>query len=133
MPTKSEKDAITGKETTGHEWDGIRELDTPLPRWWVNVFYASILFAIVYSILFPSWPGLSGYFHGLLGYSTRASVEAKLAADAAQKAPMVDKVGKTALADIEKDPDLLNFAISGGRAVFSDNCAPCHGPGGSGS
>ncbi len=133
MPTKIEKDAITGKETTGHEWDGIKELDTPLPRWWLNVFYASILFAIVYSVLFPSWPGLSGYFHGLIGYSTRVTVEKRIADDVAQKAPMVGKIGQTTLADIEKDPDLLNFAISGGKAIFAENCAACHGPGGSGT
>jgi len=133
MPTKVEKDAISGTDTTGHEWDGIKELDTPLPKWWVQIFYATILFAVVYSILFPSWPGLSGYFHGLLGYSTRARVEQELAKEVADKAPMVDKIKGTALADIERNPDLLNFAIAGGRAVFSDNCAPCHGPGGGGS
>jgi cytochrome c oxidase cbb3-type subunit 3 len=133
MPTKGEKDAISGTQTTGHEWDGIKELDTPLPRWWVQVFYASILFAIVYAILFPSFPGLSGYFHGVLGYSTRERLESRMAAEAARKAPMMDKIAKTALGDIEKDPDLLNFAISGGKAVFADNCVPCHGPGGAGA
>lgn len=133
MPTKIEKDAISGTDTTGHEWDGIKELDTPLPRWWIQVFYATILFAIVYSILFPSWPGLSGYFHGLLGYSTRARIEQQLAEQVAARAPMVDKVKATALGDIEKDPNLLNFAVAGGKAVFADNCAPCHGPGGAGT
>ena len=133
MPTKVEKDAISGTDTTGHEWDGIKELDTPLPKWWVQVFYVTILFAVVYSILFPSWPGISGYFHGVLGYSTRARIEKDLAKEAADKAPMVDKIKATPLADIEKNPDLLNFAIAGGRAVFGDTCAPCHGPGGAGS
>jgi cytochrome c oxidase cbb3-type subunit 3 len=133
MPTKIEKDAISGTDTTGHEWDGIKELDTPLPRWWIQVFYACILFAIVYSVLFPSWPGISGYFHGLLGYSTRVGIEKELAEQTAARAPMVDKIKATALGDIEKNPDLLNFAVAGGKAVFSDNCAPCHGPGGSGS
>jgi len=133
MPTKIEKDAISGTDTTGHEWDGIKELDTPLPRWWLLVFYATILFAIVYSVLYPSWPGLTGYFHGLLGYSTRAGIEQKMADAAAARAPMLDKIKAASLADIEKNPDLLNFAISGGKAVFADNCAACHGPGGAGN
>lgn len=133
MPTKIEKDAITGTETTGHEWDGIKELDTPLPRWWLNVFYATIAFAVVYSLLFPSWPWVNGYFHGLLGYSTRVSIEKTMADAAAAKAPMIDKIKATSLQDIEKNPDLLNFAIGGGKAVFADNCAACHGPGGGGN
>jgi len=133
MPTKIEKDAISGTDTTGHEWDGIKELDTPLPKWWVQVFYASIAVAIVISILFPSWPGITGYFHGVLGYSSRANIERELAAEKAQKAPMVDKIKAAPLADIEKNPDLLNFAIGGGKSIFAENCAPCHGPGGGGS
>ena len=133
MPTKIEKDAISGTDTTGHEWDGIKELNTPLPRWWVLVFYATIVWALIWSILYPSWPGLSGYFHGVLGYSTRAGIEQKMADVAAQRAPMLDKIKAAGFADIEKDPNLLNFAIGGGKAVFADNCAPCHGPGGGGS
>jgi cytochrome c oxidase cbb3-type subunit 3 len=133
MPTKIEKDAISGTEIRGHEWDGIRELDTPLPKWWLQVFYACILFAIVYSVLFPSWPGLSGYFHGLLGYSTRVGLEEKVAAENARRAPMVDKIKSSALADIEKDSNLLNFALGGGKAIFAENCAACHGPGGAGA
>jgi cytochrome c oxidase cbb3-type subunit 3 len=133
MPTKIEKDVITGTDTTGHEWDGIKELDTPLPKWWVIVFYVTIAFAIVYSILYPSWPGLSGYFHGLLGYSQRQTIDTNLAAEKVRMAPMVAKVGATQLGAIEKDPDLLNFAMAGGHAAFAENCVPCHGSGGAGS
>jgi len=133
MPTKIEKDAITGTDTTGHEWDGIKELDTPLPKWWVIVFYATIAFAVVYSILYPSWPGLSGYFHGILGYSQRATIDKSLAAEKARLAPMVAKIGATPLGAIEKDPDLLNFAMAGGHSAFEGNCVPCHGSGGAGS
>lgn len=133
MPTKIEKDAITGTDTTGHEWDGIKELDTPLPKWWVIVFYATIAWGLVYSIFYPSWPWLSGYFHGLLGYSARVEMDKRLAAEATRKAPMLSKIAATPLRDIEKNPDLLNFAMAGGHAVFADNCTPCHGPGGAGS
>ncbi|HLI14369.1 MAG TPA: cytochrome-c oxidase, cbb3-type subunit III [Alphaproteobacteria bacterium] len=133
MPTKIEKDAITGKETTGHEWDGIKELDTPLPKWWALVFYATIAWALAYSVLYPSWPWLSGYFHGVLGYSTRAQIELRLADQKAQRAPMLDRIKAATPQQIERNPDLLNFAIAGGHAAFADNCVPCHGPGGAGS
>jgi len=133
MPTKIEKDAVTGTDTTGHEWDGIKELDTPLPKWWVIVFYATIAFAAVYSLLYPSWPWVNGYFHGLLGYSTRSQIEGRLAEQAAQRAPMLNRIKETPLEQIESNPDLLNFALAGGRAAFADNCSPCHGPGGAGS
>ena len=63
---RQDVDAITGTETTGHEWDGIKELNTPLPKWWLYVFYVTIVWAIIYSILFPAWPSLSGYTRGIL-------------------------------------------------------------------
>ena len=53
MPTKIEKDALSGQDTTGHEWDGIKELNTPLPNWWLYAFYATIVFAVVYCVLYP--------------------------------------------------------------------------------
>lgn len=69
MPTKIEKDSATGRMTTGHEWDGIKELNTPLPKWWLYTFYVCILFAVVYSVLYPSWPSLSGHTGGVLGWT----------------------------------------------------------------
>ncbi len=74
-----EIDAPTGTETTGHSWDGIKELNTPLPRWWVIVFWISILWSIVYWVLMPSWPGLTGYLKGTRNHSERANVDAALA------------------------------------------------------
>ena len=76
MPTKIEKDAISGQDTTGHEWDGMKELNTPLPKWWLYVFMACIVWAFGMFVLYPSIPYGTGYFHGLLGYSQRASVDA---------------------------------------------------------
>ena len=52
-------DDVTGTETTGHEWDGIKELNTPLPRWWLWTFYACIVFALGYSVAYPAWPMLT--------------------------------------------------------------------------
>lgn len=127
-----ERDKISGTATTGHEWDGIKELDTPMPRWWVLVFYATIIFAIGYTIAYPAWPSLSGYTKGLLHYNSHAEYfkEAKVAA-AAQK-QYVDRIAASTTEQIQGDPQLLEFAMAGGKAVFAENCAQCHGAGGQG-
>jgi len=134
MPTKVEKDAVTGTETTGHEWDGIKELNTPLPSWWLYTFYATIAFGVLWSILYPSFPtGLNSYFGGVIGYSQRGDLTVSLAQASAAKAPMVNRIAAADLEQIRADADLRNFAMAGGRAAFGDNCAPCHGAGAAGS
>jgi cytochrome c oxidase cbb3-type subunit III len=132
MPTKVEKDAITGQDTTGHEWDGIKELNTPLPKWWLYVLYATIIWAVVWWILFPSWPWGPGYFPGLTGANQRVEHEARMADARAGQAAMFDRIANADLATIGQDPELLSFALAGGQAAFADNCAPCHGLGGAG-
>lgn len=133
MPTKIEKDEITGTDTTGHEWDGIKELNTPLPKWWVWTFYATIVWSIGYFIAYPSWPTLSGHTTGVLGWTQRGEIAEKLAEAKAQRAPFVNRIEQAPLDEIRRTPDLLNFAMAGGRSVFAENCAPCHGAGGAGA
>ena len=133
MPTKIEKDAISGRETSGHEWDGIKELDTPLPKWWVYVFYATIVWAIGYWVVYPSWPTLSTHLQGAAGYWSRAELTKEVDQQTRERAPYVTRIGAASLEDIQKDPDLYNFALAGGRAAFGENCAACHGPGGGGA
>jgi cytochrome c oxidase cbb3-type subunit III len=77
--SERERDDHTGVETTGHEWDGIKELDTPLPRWWLWVFYLTIVWAIGYWVVMPAWPGITGYTRGLRGHSDRVNVSRELA------------------------------------------------------
>lgn len=132
MPTKVEKDAVTGVATTGHEWDGIKELDNPLPKWWVYLFYATILWSVVWWILYPSWPTLSTYFGGILGYNQRDALAQQLAAARAAQAQWRDRIAAADTATIEADPELFAFAMRGGEAAFKDNCAPCHALGGAG-
>ena len=129
MPTKIEKDEITGRETTGHEWDGVRELNTPLPRWWVNLFYVTIAWAIGYMVVYPSLPWVQGWF----GYWSRAELVRSLDEQRSQRAGYVARIEQADLASIRADSELLNFALAGGRQVFADNCAPCHGAGGGGA
>lgn len=133
MPTKIEKDEATGRETTGHEWDGIKELDTPLPKWWLYTFYACILYALVYVILYPAWPGLSGHTAGVLGYTRRGELAAELAAEKARRGPMEARIAAADIEQIRHDPDMLAYAQAAGRLAFAENCQPCHGAGGAGA
>jgi len=133
MPTKGEKDALTGRETTGHEWDGVRELNTPLPKWWLYTFIASIVFAAGYAVLYPALPWLHGHTTGVLGYTTRGAVASEIAAVAVRQAPIVDRIRTTELTAIPKDPELFAYAVVGGKAAFADNCVPCHRAGGAGA
>ena len=126
-------DEVSGVETTGHEWDGIRELNNPMPRWWLWTFYLCIIWAIGYAIAYPAIPLLNGATPGLLGYSSRADVVAELADAKAAQGAMLEKIAATPVEDIASDQELLQFAIAGGSSAFKVNCAQCHGSGASGS
>jgi cytochrome c oxidase cbb3-type subunit 3 len=123
----------TKDETTGHEWDGITELNKPLPKWWLWTFYACIVWAIGYWLLMPSWPLVSTYTKGFLGYSQRERVTEEVAAARTEKSAYRDRIAAMDLAAINNDPELLSFALAGGEAAFGDNCAPCHGRGAQGA
>jgi len=132
VPTKVEKDAVTGQNTTGHEWDGLKELNTPLPKWWLYVLYATIVWAAAWCVLYPSVPGWRGYFHGVLGYSQRDAVDADVREVAAQRAGTMDRIQALSFTDIRKDPQLMAAAQTAGRIAFANNCQPCHAAGGGG-
>ena len=129
---KQDVDALTGTATTGHVWDGIRELNTPLPRWWLWLFYATIVWSIGYWIVYPSWPLVSSYTKGLFSWHSREAVVADVEALKAQRGPMVAKLAAASLQEIFSDPQLLDFARAVGKPAFAENCAPCHGAGGQG-
>jgi cytochrome c oxidase cbb3-type subunit 3 len=126
-------EAATEPETTGHEWDGIHELNKPLPKWWLWTFYATIVWAIGYWLLMPAWPLVSSYTKGFLGYSQRETVAEQLQAAKAAQAVYREQIAKSDLDAITANPELLNFALAGGEAAFGDNCAPCHGRGAQGA
>ncbi len=132
MPTKIEKDAFSGRDTTGHEWDGVKELNTPLPKWWMWTFVATCVWAVGFCVLYPSVPWVNGHFNGLLGYSTRDAVAADVAALAAARAGVMDRVRDTPIAAVKQDPQLLAVAQTAGRIAFANNCQPCHGTAGEG-
>jgi cytochrome c oxidase cbb3-type subunit 3 len=133
MPTKVEKDAITGTDTTGHEWDGIRELDTPLPKWWLYTFYASIVFAAVWVVLYPAIPLGGTHTPGILGQTNRDDLARTMATPDPRQVAYRARIEAASLDEIRKDGDLLAFAMTGGKAAFNENCAACHRPGGAGA
>jgi cytochrome c oxidase cbb3-type subunit 3 len=128
-----EKDAHSGVETTGHEWDGITELDNPLPRWWLWIFYATIVWSIGYWVVMPAWPLLTDYTRGVLGHSQRQIVASDIEALKAARAGYGEKLTTVSLAEIESDPALQEVALAWGKSAFGDNCATCHGAGGGGA
>ncbi|MGB0496988.1 MAG: cytochrome-c oxidase, cbb3-type subunit III [Rubricella sp.] len=126
------KKDIEDYPTTGHEWDGIREYDKPMPAWWLWTFYATIAFSVVYTVLYPAWPGITGSTAGVLGYSSRAAVAADIEEYEMRNAGLIERINATEVGAIADDPELLQFAVNGGAAVFRTNCAQCHGAGAQG-
>ncbi|MFN5573848.1 MAG: cbb3-type cytochrome c oxidase N-terminal domain-containing protein, partial [Bradyrhizobium sp.] len=107
MADHTEVDSVSGTATTGHAWDGIKELNTPLPRWWVITFYITIIWAIGYWIVYPAWPTISSNTKGLFGYSSRADVAVELANLEKIRGDKMAALATASLADIEKDPQML--------------------------
>jgi cytochrome c oxidase cbb3-type subunit 3 len=132
VPTKIEKDVISGQDTTGHEWDGVKELNTPVPKWWVYVFAACIVWAFALFVLYPSFPYGKGYLHGLLGYSTRAAVDAEVGKLVALRKDSMDRIATMSFDAIKANPALMEVALTSGHITFAENCQPCHGAGGGG-
>lgn len=130
---RPEFDEVTGQSTTGHEWDGIRELNTPMPRWWLGIFYATIIWSIGYWIVYPAWPLLTDTTKGVIGYASRQSIEDDLEVQRKERAALASGLVNASLEQIKADPALLRIAMAQGKAAFGDNCAACHGPGGSGA
>jgi cytochrome c oxidase cbb3-type subunit III len=125
-------DDVSGVETTGHEWDGIRELNNPMPRWWVLCFYATIIWAIGYCVLYPAWPLINDATRGVLGFSSRAEFAADMNAAKVAQSAVVEKIAASSLQEIAADPQLSQFATAAGAAAFRVNCTPCHGSGAAG-
>lgn len=133
MAQDREIDEPTGTTIRGHEWDGIRELDTPLPRWWLWLFYVTIAWSVGYWIAYPSWPLVSSYTVGLFNWHSRDAIISDLEALQAQRGPLVQRLAQVSLSEIAADEKLTQFARALARPIFLENCAPCHGSGGGGA
>ena len=132
MADQKEIDQITGIETTGHEWDGIKELNNPLPNWWRWILYATIVWSFGYWIVYPAIPLVDDYTRGVFGYSSRANVAVEMSAAKRTQAAYITKLDNATLEEIRTQSDLLEFALAGGRSAFNVNCSQCHGSGAQG-
>lgn len=133
MSSNKRIDEPTGTEFVGHEWDGIEELNTPLPRWWLYTFYATIAFAAAYVVLYPAWPMIENATAGTLGWSSRGDLAADIRAAEAARAGTVAKIAATPIEALPDNPELMQAAVAGGAAAFKVNCVQCHGAGAAGS
>ena len=126
-------DAKTGTRFVGHEWDGIEELDTPMPRWWLWTLYATVIFALGYCIAYPAWPLIDRATAGVLGWTSKGALESDLASERARRASTVKALGDMPIDELPRHPELLAAAEQGGRSAFKVYCAACHGAGAAGS
>lgn len=126
-------DQPTNTETVGHEWDGIEELNTPLPRWWLITFYVTVVWALAYVVVYPAIPLLSKGTEGLWGWTSRGQLAGETKAEASRRAPLLAALAATPTERLQDNPDLLQNAVAGGRAAFRVNCVQCHGAGAAGS
>jgi cytochrome c oxidase cbb3-type subunit 3 len=133
MADNKRVDEATGTSTVGHEWDGIEELDTPMPRWWLYSLYATIIWGIVYVVLYPAWPLVDRATSGVLGWTSRGEYQREEAAEVARKGPMRAALARIPIERLPEDSALMQAAIEGGRSHFKVHCVQCHGSGASGS
>ena len=125
-------DEPTGTETVGHEWDGIEELNTPLPRWWLWTFYLTVIFSIGYMVVYPAWPLLNKGTEGLWGWTSRGQLAAETARAESARAGVKAKLAATPIEQLGQDPQLMAAAVAGGKAAYRVNCVQCHGAGAAG-
>lgn len=128
----AERDPHTGYMTTGHEWNGITELNTPMPRVVYIALGLTVAFSVIWWLLFPAWPLVTTYTRGLLGTDQHARVAEDLREATEARAAWTTRIAKADPAALVSDPQLLAVVRQTGPALFEDNCAVCHGPGGQG-
>ena len=133
MSDKKEKDAFSGVETTGHEWDGLKELNNPAPRWWLWVFVATVVWSVGYWVVYPAWPTVSGWTKGKYGWTQYRQLKSSQAEIVAMRGKFAERIHASTVEQIQKDPELYEFARAGGAAAFKENCAACHGTGAAGA
>ena len=107
-------------EDTGHVWDGdLTELNNPLPRWWLGLFYITIVFGAFYLLLYP---GL-GTYSGLLDWTSKGEYEQEVARMDAKVGPLFSRYQQTTILDLTKDETALKV----GERLYANYCTTCHG------
>ncbi|MEX0285117.1 MAG: cytochrome-c oxidase, cbb3-type subunit III [Paracoccaceae bacterium] len=133
MADEKRLDEATGQHTTGHSYDGIEELNTPLPRWWLWTFYATIVWGLIYTIAYPAWPLINGATAGFLGYSTRGEVAKEIEAHEAANSDLVAQLVAADMSTLDASSDLHRYGVARGASVFRAQCSQCHGSGAAGA
>jgi cytochrome c oxidase cbb3-type subunit 3 len=128
----NEVDPVSGRKTTGHIWNGIKELDTPIPRGVLLFLIVTHLFAVLWWVLLPTWPLGMTYTKGVLGIDQRTTVEASVKESAIARAPWVSRIESLSYDEIRADEQLMASVRTTGHQLFGDNCAACHGRDGKG-
>ncbi len=136
--TNKEKDKVKNKDknipkTTGHSWDNIEEYNTPAPRWWLVVWAVTIVWSIIYWLFFPSWPSIEGNLKGINNWTSKTELAKQEEEIKITKDSYLKQFQQSSFDQILKNPELLQFAINGGKATFQQNCSACHGTGAAGS
>jgi cytochrome c oxidase cbb3-type subunit 3 len=132
MADEKKKDPLSGVETTGHEWDGLRELNNPAPRWWLWVFIVTVIWSIGYWVIYPAWPTISGATKGNWEWTQYKELKDSQSQIIERRSKYAERFHAASLEDIRNDPELYEFARVGGAAAFKENCAACHGTGAAG-
>ncbi len=127
-----ERDPVSGRKTTGHEWNGIKELDTPVPRGILIFLVVTHIFAVIWWFVMPTWPLGTTYTKGLLDTDQYQIVEENLIAAQAERANWVAEIERDSFDEILADPQLMSIVRTTGHRLFGDNCAACHGRNGTG-
>ncbi|MDO9638879.1 MAG: cytochrome-c oxidase, cbb3-type subunit III [Pseudotabrizicola sp.] len=127
-----ERDPVSGYLTTGHDWNGIKELNSPVPRIVLAFMVVTHLYALVAWFLLPTWPLGQSFTKGLLGIDQKTAVAADLAAANAARAGWTDALATLEFDAIRADPDLMARALATARPLYGQNCQACHGAGGIG-
>lgn len=128
-----ERDPHTGHMTTGHDWNGIKELNTPVPKLVLFFLAATAIFSLIYWVLMPAWPLGVSYTRGLLGLDQRTTVAERLAQGAEARAAWTREIEQADFAAVQGDDTLMAIVRHSGSSLFGDNCAACHGMNGQGS
>ena len=132
MAENKEKDSLSGLETTGHDWDGIKELNNPAPRWWLWVFFVCCIWSFGYWVVYPAWPTISGNTKGTKAWTSYKKLAEEQAEIIARRGEFASQIKEKSLEEIQKNPELYAFALAGGKTMFKENCAACHGTGAEG-
>lgn len=130
---KKEIDKVSGVETTGHEWDGLKELNNPAPRWWIIVFIITIIWSFGYWVVYPAWPTLTGHTKGMLGWTQHKKLKAEQKEIFERRERYVSRIKHSSLEKIRTTQDLFEFSKQAGESIFKENCATCHQIGGAGA